>query len=110
VSNTISLMDGKVEGYWRVSQTFDGVEWIVAVEMRSLDDAEHIVKVLKRMMLAEWAKTYTSGRKATAEALASALMREWDGRYFFTEVGNEEDYWVQIFYPPKMWQRNSDGV
>lgn len=94
----------KVEGYWRVSQTFDGVEWVVAVEMRELDSAEHIVGTLKREMREEWVKVYQRGRRTIALQLAGMIERDWPERYYFVEVGNEEDYWVQIFYPPKMWE------
>lgn len=86
------------ERYWRVPLTFDGVDYIVGVEIRDEDRSDTIVTDLQIILKLSANRCATP--VAAAEWLSGEISSEFPGRFYFIEVGRDDEYWVQIFYPP----------
>lgn len=94
------------EKYWRVVLNAEGFEYIIGVEIHP-DDTESIIRANLKLLLISSAESLerlrSNGYLVKAEYIMRRIHEEYPERRYFIEVGNNDDYWVQIYYPPKEW-------
>lgn len=100
------------ERYWRVNDSsFWNHDVTLGLQMANEDVATAIIPDIKRELwdvLARAAYSLKDFERIAIE-IQAAVKARWPGRYYFIEVGNDADYWVQIFHPMTEFRKAYDA-
>ena len=101
-----------IEKYWRVVRSFGEVEFIAGVQIDPLDTPKivnRIGHILSIVNTKHEENPIHYDYHNSAMIIMTEIQRLWPDRYFFIEVGNENDFWVQIHYPETKFRKNYDA-
>jgi hypothetical protein len=94
------------EKYWRVPCAHGKVEVILGLEIVDQDHQRWGAQLALQTMQAVMSKVDPTESYLDMANDLERLTREiWPERSYFIEVGCDDDFWVQIYYPSKLWER-----
>jgi hypothetical protein len=99
------------EKYWRVPVTAFGIEYIVGLEIRPTD-GHKIITTLRNILryTVDYYVLHTFEKDNFYEQaleIESTIVSSFGARHYFIEVGKDDDHWVQLYYPSKLFQKDN---
>lgn len=100
------------ERYWRVNDsTLSRYDVTLGLQIANEDVSHAIIPTIKQEL---WAIVRDASHnlddfERVAYSVEQAVKTRWPGRYYFIEVGNENDYWVQVFHPMTEFRKSFDA-
>lgn len=98
-----------IERYWRVVYSSGPVDYILGLQMKNQDVPQYLVPYLRTLLSKAAAANAYELYENAAEAILKAVKDNFkdEDRYFFIEVGCDEDWWVQIYYPAPEFRKTA---